>query len=149
MKLRVIVEVVDEKTCKGTRRRREVKIPDSVLNIHKVLCESRKDLRALVADDVISAAIKTVSSSQNTTEAMQQAFLSEPSPTPNSVQEQTSSQHSKKRTHNKIDSFLGLDVIEHMDGIDSVVASHQPKSQPPVINGMVWGPVGFGPDRGK
>jgi hypothetical protein len=152
MKLRVIVEVIDERTHKGTRRRREVEVPGRVLNAHKVLCESRRDLRAFVADDVMSGALAAISGQRGTTEALDSALLSEPAPAPVRV----NSQAPTKRSHNKVESFLGLDVIEHMDSIDhhanamekaqenqAAAAGHPP---PPKFE---WGPIGYGPDRGR
>lgn len=154
MKLRIIVEVVDDKTRKGTRRRREIEIPGRVLNVHKALCESRRDLRAFVADDVMSAAIGAVSSQQTPMESLNEALLAPSSPVQSPQLAQPSPQSgrapAKGGGHNKLESFLGLDVIDHMDGMEAMVESHAPpQQQPPKINGMVWGAVGYGPDRGK
>jgi len=162
MKLRIIVEVVDPQTRKGTRRRREVEIPARILNVHKALCESRRDLRAFVADDVMSAAIGAVSSQQSVTEALSEALLTEPSPRSQSQPVQVSAPRGAppKRQLNKIESFLGLDVIEHMDGIDSRskdVERAQKAQQAAALAAagvpqepeMEWGSIGWGPDRGR
>lgn len=161
MKLRIIVEVVDEKTRKGTRRRREVEIPGRILNVHKALCESRRDLRAFVADDVMSAAIGSVSSQQSTVDGLSEALLTEPSPQRQSQPIQVTQNRAPQRTtHNKVESFLGLDVIEHMDGLDSrakdmeraqeaQAAAHAAAAGLPPESKFEWGAIGYGPDRGK
>jgi hypothetical protein len=159
VKLRVIVEVVDETTRKGTRRRREVEIPARVLNIHSALCESSGDLRAFVANDVMSGALSAISGQQTATEALNEALLTEPSPAP-APQTPRNGRPAPKR-HNKVESFLGLDVIEHMDGLDSRAAQMERarKAQeaalasaagaPPPEPEMEWGVVGWGPDKGR
>jgi hypothetical protein len=166
MKLRIIVEVVDEETSKGTRRRREIEIPKRVLNINKTLCESRRDLRAFVADDVMSGALGTILGQQSGTDRLGEALLMEPSP-----QSQPSSQ-SQPQPHggspqpipqkapSKIESFLGLDVIEHMDGVEAQVTRAEQVQEAQTQAQMIaagqapppkfeWGSLGFGPDRGK
>ena len=146
MKLRIIVEVVDEKARKGTRRSREIDIPGRVLNVHKALCESRRDLRAFVAADVMSAAIGVVLGQQNPMESLNEALLAPSSPV-QSPQSQRGGQPVTGGGHSKLESFLGLDVIQHMDGLEVMVESHTPVQAPapkPVINGMQWGAVGFG-----
>lgn len=168
MKLRVIVEVVDETTRKGTRRRREVEIPARVLNIHKALCEDRRDLRAFVANDVMSGALSAISGQQTATEALSEALLTEPSSAsqPQPPRNGQPAPQPAPQRHNKVESFLGLDVIEHMDGMDSRAADMERAQQaqaaanaaaagapppPPanMVNGVEWGSVGWGPDRGR
>ena len=163
MKLRIIVEVVDEKTRKGTRRRREVEIPKRILNVHKALCESRGDLRAFVADDVMSGALATVSGQQNTTEALEQALLMEPSPPSRPQQPQQprgGPPQPAQPSHSKIESFLGLDVIQHMDGMEAQATQAERAQEAQAAAAMAaagqapepkfeWGSIGYGPDRGK
>lgn len=139
MRLRIIIEVVDE-TRKGTRRRREIDVPDRVINVHKALCEGRRELRALVADDVMSAALKSVSGQQVDTEALSEALAG---PSSGSHQQPLSG-------HNKLESFLGLDVIEHMDNLDSrgvQMVEQAPKTKDDTVQGMKWGALGWGVDK--
>src|SRR5210317_113047 len=108
MKLRVIVEVVDEENRKGTRRKREVEISERVINMNKALCESRKQLRAFLADDVMSKALKAVSTQQDATESFNEAL----------VETDETGQRPSGSKHSKLDEFLGLDVIQHMDKVE-------------------------------
>jgi len=132
MRLRVVVEVLDEETGKGTRRRREMEIPPRVLNVHKVLCESRKELRGLLADDVVSGALATVSN-PHATDELGEAMLAEEKP--------ARSPSRSPRRQSKMDSFLGLDVIEHMDKLESGGPQSAPEQD--------WGAVGWSPDKGR
>lgn len=150
MRLRVIVEVVDDETRSGTRRRKEVEVPSRVLNVHKVLCESRKELRAFVADDVMSSALSAVMGRQNNVDALSEALSPEP------IRGNAHGQTSSRKGASKVEALLGLDVIEHMDGLDNQTKRYEANQEAQAISEgatpapkFEWGHIGFGPDRGR
>jgi len=140
MKLRVIVEVVDEASRKGTRRRKEIEIPERIINVNKVLCESRKELREFLADDVMSQALRTVSIQQNATDKFSEALSEDVSPQREGGDVKSS----------KLDDFLGLSVIQNIDKLE---LSQKGSQNGPTLGVPLkekefnWGKIGFGPDK--
>jgi hypothetical protein len=120
VKLRVTVEVLDEETGKGSRRRRELEVPPAVLNVHEALCEDQQELRKFVADDVLSAALGAVAAPQSSARALDEQLRAE--------------------------SMLGLDVIDHMDSLERPSQQQQPVS-PSSKTLPGWGAIGFDNDK--
>lgn len=137
MKLRVTVEVLDEETGKWSRRRRELEVPPGVLNVHKALCENRRALRKFVADDVLSAALGAVAAPQSSARALdEQLRATEPG---------KSFGVSGGGKPSKLESMLGLDVIDHMDRLERPSQQHSASLSPKTLSG--WGAIGFGDDK--
>jgi hypothetical protein len=138
VKLRVTVEVLDEETGKGSRRRRELEVPPAVLNVHEVLCEDQQELRKFVADDVLSAALGAVAAPQSSARALdEQLRATEPGSGLGS---------SGGRRASKLESMLGLDVIDHMDSLERPSQQQQPVS-PSSKTLPGWGAIGFDNDK--
>jgi hypothetical protein len=139
MRLRVTVEVLDEEAGKKTRRRKEIEVPPRVLNVNKALCETRMELRRFVANDVMSAALASMISVQAPTQALEEAMRQPAS--------QGGEAARGAKGMNKLESFLGLDVINHMDKLDGPSTKQQPPLTPDKLSG--WEALGFGGDESR
>ena len=94
MKLRVVVEVVDEQ--KGVRRKKDILIPKNTIKTYSILSENRDQIRSLIADDIISNIVRHL---MNRPERLDEAVKG----------------GSSEQYFSKINDLLGLDIIDHMD----------------------------------
>lgn len=108
MKLRVMVEVMDDDGSNKVRRLRTVEIPKKVLKLNGMLCESREELREQVAQDAVSKAMSTVT----TPEAAVGLSDIPATPTPSAP---ASARGKQDAAMNKA---FGFDLMEHMDKVD-------------------------------
>jgi len=149
VKVRVIVEVVDEKTKRGVRRRRTIKPNERALKSFRALCESTDELITMIADDVAVRAVESIERPESTMNAATFGALDEVS----GPSERQQSPVAQKQTK-KVDDFLRLDLIEHMDGLDNMsqlraqqmVAPQHAESPQPPAQPTGPGPIGFDPE---
>lgn len=118
MRVRVLVEVIDDNGQK-IRKQSSTTVPPAVVKTHGVVSESREDLLRFVLNDVVSSALGAVSRPQAPQQALEEAIMGG-----------GGSGVRGTGKPNKLEEMLGLDIIEHMDGIDQRQGGRQRQKTP-------------------
>ena len=106
MRVRVLVEVVDD-DGQRIRKQSSTTVPPAIVKTHSVVSESREDLLRFVLNDVVSSALGAVSRPQAPQQALEEAITG-----------RGSGARGAPGKANKLEEMLGLDIIEHMDGLE-------------------------------
>jgi len=107
MRVRVLVEVIDD-DGRRLRKQSSTEVPPAVVKTHRVVSESHDDLLRFVLNDVVSSALGAVSRPQAPQQALEEAIKTGGS----------RASRGAPGKANKLDEMLGLDIIEHMDGME-------------------------------
>jgi hypothetical protein len=114
--VRILVEVVGD-SGRRVRKQKGIEVHPAVLREHMVVCEGEDELLSFVLDGVVSSALEPVSRAKPTAEALEEAIA-------------TGGPTREGGGKSKLDSMLGLDIIEHMDGLEARQGGGQPRQTP-------------------
>lgn len=115
MRVKILVEVIGDDGRK-VRKQKSTEVPSAVLKSHSIVCESQDDLLGFILNDVVSSAIGAVSRPQAPQVALEEALMKPSS--------------SGSGSPNKLEAMLGLDIIDHMDGVEARKGGGQRKMTP-------------------
>jgi len=116
VRVRILVEVIGD-DGRTVRKQSAIIVPPAVVKTNSVVCESQDDILRFVLDDVVSSALGAVSRPQSPQVALEEALLK-------------GGGASGSGEPNKLEAMLGLDLIDHMDGIDSRKGGGRPQMTP-------------------